>query len=161
MFGKPLAYYVRLQAYALIAILAVFLIRLIMSPLGIPDSAGKILSLTLIQLLALPYYALLAKREGLGFRHLYAMGLIQSLFSQTLVALAIALGIFTGQDNIYTIPEFYPAATQGPGGPFPVDGKNWMHAGAHIVFAGLLVLPIIFWAMSSISFAIARRVKSW
>ena len=161
MFGKPLAYYLRLQTYALIAILGVFLIRLIMPALGVPDSAGKILSLTLIQLLALPYYALVAKREGLGFRHLCAMGLIQGLFSQTLVALAIALGIATGQDNIYTIPEFYPAASQAPGGPFPADGKNWMHAGAHIVFAGLLVLPLIFWAISSICFAVARRVRSW
>jgi len=161
MFGKPLAYYARLQAPALIAVLVVFLFRMLMPALGIPDSFGKVLSLTLVQLLALPYYALLAKREGLGFRHLYAMGLLQSLFSQTLVALAIAGGIFTGQDNIYTIPEFYPAATQGPGGPFPMDGKNWMHAGAHIVFAGLLVLPVIFWAISSICLLIARRVKSW
>ena len=161
MFGKPLAYYLRLQAPALIAILLVFLIRLTMSIAGVPDSAGKVLSVTLVLFLALPYYALLAKREGLGYRHLYAMGLIQSLFSQTLVALAIILGTLLARDNIYTIPEFYPGASAGPSSPFPADGKNWMHAAAHVVFAGLLVLPIISWAVSSVCLFIARRVKSW
>jgi hypothetical protein len=161
VFGRPLTYYLRLQAPALIAILVVFLARLVLSMAGVPNSTFKVLSVTLVLFLALPYYALLAKREGLGFRHLYAMGLVQGLFSQTLVALAIVLGMITGADNVYTIPEFYPAASQGPGGPFPVDGKNWMHAGAHIVFAGLLALPLISWVISSVCLVIARRVKSW
>jgi hypothetical protein len=161
MFGKPLAYYVRLQAYPLAAILVIFLARLSMSSLGIPGSVEMILSVTLVQFLALPYYALLAKRENLSFRHLYAMGLTQSLFAQTLIALAIVLGIFTGRDNIYTIPEFYPVGLQGPDGPFPVDGKNWMHAGAHVLFAGLLVPPLVYWGISSVCLVIARRVKSW
>lgn len=159
MFGKPLAYYLKLQAPALIAIFVVFLVRLVMSMAGVPASAGKILSLTFVLILALPYYALLAKREGLGFRHLFAMCFVQGLFSQTLVALAIVLGIVTGQDNIYTIPEFYPGANGE--GPFPTDGKNWMHAGAHVIFAGALALPIFSWALSSLFLVIARRVKSW
>lgn len=159
MFGKPLAYYLKLQAPALIAIVVVFLVRLVMSMAGVPASVGKILSLTFVLILALPYYALLAKREGLGFRHLFAMCLIQGLFSQTLVAVAIVLGIVTGQDNIYTIPEFYPGANGES--PFPVDGKNWMHAGAHVIFAGALALPIFSWAVSSLLLVIARRVKSW
>ena len=159
MFGKPMAYYLRLQAPALIAITVVFIVRLAMSRGGIPDSAGKILSITFILILALPYYALLAKREGLTFKHLYAMGFIQGVFSQTLVALAIVLAIVTGHDNIYTIPEFYPQSAGGT--PFPVDGKNWMHAIAHIVFAGALVLPLASWAVSSVLLVIARKVKSW
>ena len=159
MFGKPMAYYLRLQAPALIAITVVFIVRLAMSRGGIPDSAGKILSITFILILALPYYALLAKREGLTFKHLYAMCFIQGVFSQTLVALAIVLAIVTGHDNIYTIPEFYPQSAGGT--PFPVDGKNWMHAIAHIVFAGALVLPLASWAVSSVLLVIARKVKSW
>lgn len=159
MFGKPLAYYLKLQAPALIAIFVVFLVRLVMSMAGVPASAGKIMSLTFVLILALPYYALLAKREGLGFRHVFAMCLIQGLFSQTLVALAIVLGIVTGQDNIYTIPEFYPGANGE--GPFPADGKNWMHAGAHVIFAGALALPIFGWLVSSLLLVIARRVNSW
>jgi len=159
MFGKPLAYYLGLQAPALIAILVVFFIRLVMSMGGVPDSAGKILSITFVLILALPYYALVAKREGLTFKHLYAMCLVQGLFSQTLVALAIVLAIFTGHDNIYTIPEFYPASQGGT--PLPVDGKNWAHAGAHVLFAGALILPLATWAVSSALLAVARRVKSW
>ena len=159
MFGKPLSYYIGLQKPALIAITVVFLFRLIMPSGGIPMSAGKVLSLTAVLILALPYYALLAKREGLGFKHLFAMCLIQGLFSQTLVALAVVLGIVTGADNIYTIPEFYPQSTGGT--PFPVDGKNWMHAIAHVVFAGAFALPLATWAVSSVLLVIARKVKSW
>ena len=159
MFGKPMAYYLRLQAPALIAITAVFLIRLVMSMAGVPDSAGKILSITFVLILALPYYALLAKREGLTFKHLYAMCFVQGVFSQTLVALAIVLAIFTGHDNIYTIPDFYPASQGGT--PLPVDGKNWMHAAAHVIFAGALALPLVSWAVSSVLLVIARKVKSW
>lgn len=159
MFGKPMAYYLRLQAPALIAITAVFLIRLVMSMAGVPDSAGKILSITFVLILALPYYALLAKREGLTFKHLYAMCFVQGVFSQTLVALAIVLAIFTGHDNIYTIPDFYPASQGGT--PLPVDGKNWMHAAAHVIFVGALALPLVSWAVSSVLLVIARKVKSW
>jgi uncharacterized membrane protein len=159
VFGKPLSYFLGLQAPALIAILVVFLIRLVMSMAGVPDSAGKILSITSILILALPYYALLAKREGLTFKHLYAMCFVQGLFSQTLVALAIVLGIITGHDNIYTIPDFYPPSQGGT--PLPVDGKNWGHAAAHVVFAGALVLPLATWAVTSLLLVVARRVKSW
>ena len=159
MFGKPLSFYLRIQTPVLMAITAVFLIRLLMSMAGVPDGVGKVLSLTWVLILALPYYALVAKREGLTFKHLYSLCFIQSLFSQTLIALAIALAITTGHDNIYTVPEFYPAS-QG-GGPFPVDGKNWAHAGAHVVFAGALILPLVSAVVSSALLAVARRVKSW
>jgi hypothetical protein len=159
MFGKPLTYYLGLQAPALIAIFVVFLIRLVMSAGGVPDSAGKILSITFVLILALPYYALVAKREGLTFKHLYAMCFVQGLFSQSLVALAIVLAIFTGHDNIYTVPDFYPASEGGT--PLPIDGKNWVHAAAHVLFAGVLILPLATWAVSSALLAVARRVKSW
>lgn len=159
MFGKSLSYFLGLQAPALIAILVVFLVRLVMSMAGVPDSAGKILSIMSVVILALPYYALVAKREGLTFKHLYAMCFVQGVFSQTLVALAIVLGIITGHDNIYTIPEFYPPSQGGT--PLPLDGKNWGHAGAHILFAGALVLPLLTWPISSLLLVAARKVKSW
>lgn len=158
MFGKPLMYYVEKQIPALIIITVVFLIRLGMSLASVPDSAGKILSLTSVLLIAPTYYAVIARREGLGFKQLYAMGLVQGLFSQTLVALAIALAIFTGRDNIYTIPEFYPPSQGGT--PLPVDGKNWMHAAAHVVFAGGIALPIVAWLIGSISLLIVRRTNA-
>lgn len=156
MFGKPLAYYVGLQAPVLIAILLVFLLRFFMATAGVPDSAGRTLSLTGVLILALPYYALVAKRHGLTFKHLYALSFIQGLFSQTLIAMAITLAVFTGNDNIYTVHEFYQAA-QG----MPPDGKNWLHATAHVIFAGALVLPVAGWAISSALLVIVRKVKSW
>ncbi len=155
MFGRPLMFYVGRQKPVLIIIAGVFLFRLLMSAVGIPDSAGKILSITSILLIAPTYYAVLARREGLGFKELYAMGLVQGLFSQTLVALAIVVGILSGRDNIYTVPEFYPASSGGT--PLPVDGKNWVHAAAHVGFAGALAFPLLAWLIGSITLIIARR----
>ena len=160
MFGKPFAFYLARQRTPLLAITIMFFVRFALSVAGAPAVSGKVLSVTAVLLLALPYYALLAKREGLGFRHLYAFCFIQGLFSQVLVALAIAVGILTGTDNMYTIPEFYPFSN-GSNPSFPIDGKNWMHAGAHIVFAGAIFIPLGTWIVSSVLLFIARRVKSW
>ena len=41
-----------------------------------------------------------------------------------------------GQDNIYTIPEFYPPSAGNDPMGMPPDGKNFGHAIAHIVVAG-------------------------
>jgi hypothetical protein len=45
--------------------------------------------------------------------------------------LAIVLAILTGQDNVYTVPEFTRGAV----------GRSWLHAGAHLVIVGAIVLP--------------------
>jgi hypothetical protein len=124
---------------------------------GVPDSAGKVFSITAFLILALPYYALQAKREGLTFKQLYVMCFVQGVFSQTLVAAAIVLAIFTGHDNIYTVPDFYPPSQGGT--PLPLDGKNWMHAGAHVFVAGALILPLVTWAVSSLLLVVARKMK--
>lgn len=155
MFGSKLIDYVRLQLPVLVLITLVWAARLGLSLAGVPDSTGRFVSITAVLALASVYYALLVHNSGFGsYKQLYALCLIQGVYSQVLVALAIALAIFTGHDNIYTVPEFYPPA-QG-GSPFPVDGKNWVHAIAHIVLAGALFLPLATWLLGALVLALLR-----
>ena len=158
MFGKTIGEYVRFQKPVLLLITAVWALRLAMSLAGVPDSTGRFVSITVVVLVAPLYYAWLLNDGGFGsFKQLYALCLIQGVYSQTLVALAIALAIFTGHDNIFTVPEFYPASKGGS--PFPIDGKNWGHAGAHIILAGSIFLPLIAWIVGSVALAIMRRLR--
>jgi hypothetical protein len=73
--------------------------------------------------------------------------LFQGLLGEGLVALAIVLAIFTGQDNIYTAPEY-----SGGG-----DGKNWVHVVAHLIVGGV-ILPLVSWGISSLVLLVTKKV---
>ena len=89
------------------------------------------------------YYGWAVGQQGFGsFKQLYGANLVQGVFSQTLIALAIVLAIVLGQDNIYTIPEFYPPSAGNDPMGMPPDGKNFGHAIAHIVVAGAIAMPL-------------------
>ena len=107
---------------------------------------AQFVSVTGVLVVGALYYGWAIGRKGFGsFKQLYGLNLVQGVFSQTLVAIAIVLAIVIGQDNIYTTPEFYPPA-QGIGVlglPLPPDGKNFGHAIEHIVVAGAIAFPII------------------
>jgi hypothetical protein len=94
----------------------------------------------------------------IGLKQLYGLNLVQGVFSQTLVALAIVLAMGRGRDNIYTTPEFYPPA-QGVGVlglPLSPDGKSLGHAVEHIVVAGAVGFPVIGWLLGA-PVLLARR----
>ncbi len=153
MFGKPLSQYLAFQRPILILIAAVWAMRLLLSIAGIPVSGARFMSVTGVLVVGALYYGWAVGRMGFGsFKHLYVLNLIQGVFSQTLVALAILLAIAMGQDNIYSIPEFYPPA-QGIsvlGLPMPPDGKSLGHAIEHVVVAGFIAFPIIGWLLGSL-----------
>jgi hypothetical protein len=160
MFGKSLSAYVAFQKEVLILIAAVWALRLVLSMAGIPVSGAQFVSVTGVLVLGALYYGWAVGRKGFGsFRQLYGLNLVQSVFSQTLVALAIVLATVTGQDNLYTIPEFYPPAQGIPvlGLPLPPDGKNFGHAIEHVVVAGFIGFPIIGWVMGSLVLLATRR----
>jgi len=158
MFGRTLAEYVRFQKPVFVLIAVVWALRLALSLAGVSIALAQLVSITGVLLATVFYYPWALQRSGFGsFKQLYALCLIQGVFSQTLVALAIVLAIVTGQDNIYTVPEFYPPS-QG-GSPFPVDGKNFAHAVAHIVLAGAIVIPTVTWILGSIVLAVMRRTS--
>ena len=160
MFGKSLSEYVAFQKPILILIAAVWALRLVLSMAGVPVSGAQFVSVTGVLVLGALYYGWAVGQKGFGsFKQLYGLNLVQGLFSQTLVALAIVLANVTGQDNIYSIPEFYPPA-QGIGVlglPLPPDGKNLGHAIEHIVVAGAIGFPIIGWLLGSLVLLATRR----
>ena len=160
MFGKSLSEYVVFQKTILILIAAVWALRLALSMGGVPVAGAQLLSVTGVLLLGALYNGWAVGHQGFGsFKHLYGLNLVQGLFSQTLVALAIVLAIVLGQDNIYTTPEFYPPA-QGIGVlglPLPPDGKNLGHAIEHIVVAGAIGFPIIGWLLGSLVLLATRK----
>jgi hypothetical protein len=160
MFGRSLAQYVSFEKPILILIAVVWLLRMGLSTAGMPTAGVRFFSITGVLALGSLYYGWAASRQGFGsFKQLYGANLIQGLVSQTLIAAAIVLAIVTGQDNIYTIPEFYPASAGGDPLGLPPDGKNLGHAIAHIVVVGALVGPIVGWLLSS-AVHLATRKKA-
>ena len=158
MFGKPLSAYVAFQKPVLLLITAVWLLRLVLSMAGVPVSGAKFVSVTGVLVLAALYYGWAVGQKGFGsFKQLYGLNLIQGIFSQALIALAIVLAMVIGQDNIYTIPEFYPPSAGNDPMGLPPDGKNFGHAIAHVVVAGAIAFPIIGWLLGSVVHLATRK----
>jgi hypothetical protein len=148
MFGKSVGQYLSFERWFLVAIVVVFVARLALSLAGTPNATVKWFSVTVVLLLGTLYYGVAVHTRGFGsYKQLYPLSLFQSLLGEGLVALGVALGIVTGQDNIYTAPEY-------SGG---IDGKNWLHVFAHLVIAAV-VLPLVSWAISSLVLLVTRKV---
>jgi hypothetical protein len=147
MFGKSVGQYLSFQKMILAAIVAVFLVRLVLSLAGTPNATAKWVSVTAVLILGTLYYGVAVHTRAFGsYKQLYPLLLFQSLLAETLVALAIVLGIVTGHDNIYTAPEY-------SGG---TDGKNWLHVFAHLV-VGSVILPLLSWAISSLVLLVTKK----
>src|SRR5689334_19085801 len=124
IFGKTLSQYLNFQKYILLLILVVGLGRLILSLAGLPNSATKWLSISVVALIGLVYYAIRVHTTGFGsYKQLLPLIFIQSVVSQAIVIVGIVIAIYTHKDNVFSAPEF-------SGG---TDGKTWLHAGAHLV----------------------------
>jgi len=148
MFGKSVGQYLSFQKLFLVAIVVVFLVRLALSLAGMPNATVKWVSVTVVLLLGVLYYGVAVHTRGFGsYKQLYPLLLFQSLLGEGLVALAIVLGIVTGQDNIYTAPEY-----SGGG-----EGKTWLHVFAHLVVAAV-ILPLVSWAIASLVLLVTKKV---
>jgi hypothetical protein len=148
MFGKPFAEYIRFQNWILNLIVAVFLIRLVLSLGGASFSQTRWFSMNLVLLLGLVYCSVAVHtRKFGGYRHLLGLLLVQNLLAHTLIALAIVLSIITGKPNIFTAPEV-------SGG---TDGANWFHVFAHVI-AGFLA-SLVAWLIGSAILFLTRKLK--
>jgi hypothetical protein len=157
MFGKSLSEYVAFQKPILILIAAVWAVRLALSMAGVPVAGAQVVSVTGVLVLGALYYGWAVGRKGFGsFKQLYGLNLVQGVFSQTLVALAIVLAMALGQDNIYTTPS--SIAPQGIGvlGLPPPDGRTWRHAIGRRS-GRRHRLPIIGWLLGSLVLLATRR----
>jgi hypothetical protein len=140
--------YLGFQKVVLALVVLAFLVRLALSLSGTPNASAKWISVTAVLLLGVVYYGVAVHTRGFGsYKQLYPLVLFQSLLGEGLVALAVALAILTGTDNIYTAPEY-----SGGG-----DGKNWLHVVAHLVIA-VVVLPLVSWGVSSLVMLVTKKV---
>jgi hypothetical protein len=148
MFGKTVAQYLGFQKVVLALIVLAWLVRLTLSLSGTPNATAKWISVTVVLLLGVLYYGVAVHTRGFGsYKQLYPLVLFQSVLGEGLVALAVALAIVTGRDNIYTAPEY-----SGGG-----DGKNWLHVVAHLVI-GAVVFPLVSWGVSSLVLLVTKKV---
>jgi len=135
--------YFRFQRAIFAAIVSVFVIRLVMSWAGFPNSYTRWVSVNLVLGIGLLTIAVAIPLSGFGgYKSLFVVLLNQTVLAQGLVALAIIAGIITGVDNVYTTPEF----ARSP------NGKIWGHVIAHLVFSMILTV-ISFLAAVPIFFA--------
>lgn len=154
IFGKSHSEYFGFQRMVLAVVAAVALLRLALSLAGVPDASVKWLSVSWVGLLGIVYYGVRVHTAGFGsYRQLLPLIVIQNAVMQAIIIGGIALAIGTGQDNIYTAPEFSVDIRTGQSG---VDGKNWLHAGGHAMF-GLVLGSLIAWGIASLVLLITKK----
>lgn len=152
IFGKRLSEYVAFAKPFLILILAVGIARLALSLGGVPDSTARWVSITAAIWIGVLYYAVRVHTTGFGsYKQLLPICFLLSLTAQVIIVPAIILAIFTGTDNIYSIPENY----------FGNDGKTWLHVAGHLFIGGTTLGPLIGWLVGCvIMFATKKLVTN-
>jgi hypothetical protein len=135
IFGKRVSEYIEFGKLFLILIPVVGIVRLALSLGGTPTPTAKWISITAAIWIAVVYYAIRVHTTGFGsYKHLLPIYVLLSWSAQIVIVPAILLAMYTGTDNIFSVPEY----------AFGQDGKTWLHAGAHLVF-GSTVAPLISW----------------
>ncbi|HYU48267.1 MAG TPA: hypothetical protein VEK84_19060 [Terriglobales bacterium] len=149
IFGKRLADYVAFSKPFLGLILVVGIARLALSLGGVPVSTAKWISITAVIWIGVLYYAVRVHPSGFGsYKHLLPIFVLMSLVAQAIIVPAIVLAIFTGHDNIYSVPEY----------SFGRDSKTWLHAGAHLAL-GTTIGSLMGWLVGClIMFATKKLV---
>jgi hypothetical protein len=149
VFGKPFSEYVRFTCYGLYVIAAVTILRLVLSLAGVDNSSARWVSGTVATLACVLVYSAMVHTKRFGsYKQVLPVVWTLSMTLSVIVALAVVLGIVTGQDNIFTAPEF-------SGGQ---DGKNWGHVFAHVVL-GAVVAPLVLWGVGSLVLLVTRKVS--
>lgn len=147
IFGKSISEYFGFQKVILWLIVIVGVCRLALSLAGVPNSTAKWLSITAVIVVGAVYCAVKVHTAGFGsYKHLLPLLVIQGALSQLIIAASIALAIFTNRDNIFSAPEY-----SGGG-----DGKNWGHAGAHLL-VGFVIAPLVFWLVGSLILLVLKK----
>ena len=148
IFGKRLSEYVAFSKPFLGLILVVGLVRFGLSFAGVPNSAAKWFSITVVMWIGVLYYAARIHTSGFGsYKHLLPICVLQSLTAQVIIVPAIILAIFTGHDNIYSAPEF----------SFGSDGKTWLHVAAHL-FIGTTIGSVMGWLVGCLIMFAAKKL---
>lgn len=148
IFGKSLSDYVRFERVFLILVLVVGVARLALSLLGVPNSTAKFLSLTVLFLLGMLYYAVRVYTSGFGsYKQLLPVYALPVIVGNCIIITGIVIAILTDKDNIFSAPEFSPRRA---------DGGTWSHAASHGV--AIIVMPVIMWAVGSLIMFVTRKL---
>ena len=148
IFGKKISEYYQFAKGMLGLIVLVGIVRLALSLGGVPNSTTKWVSITAVMWIGILYFAVRVHTSGFGtYKHLLPIYFLQSLAVQVIVVPAIVLAIFTGQDNIYTVPEY----------SFGSDGKTWLHAGAHL-FVGTTIGTLVGWIVGCLIMFVTKKL---
>ena len=150
IFGKRLSEYLAFCKPFLILILIVGIARLAMSLGGVPNSTARWFSITAVIWIGVLYYAIRVHTSGFGsYKQLLPIYVLQSLAAQAIIVPGIILAIFTGQDNIYSVPEY----------AFGSDGKSWLHVGAHLVL-GTTIAPLLSWLVGCVIMFATKKLAT-
>ncbi|MGH9391412.1 MAG: hypothetical protein ACRD1Z_17535 [Vicinamibacteria bacterium] len=150
IFGKSLSEYARFVKAFLAIILVVGVLRLALSMAGVPNANVSGLSMSVAVLAGALYCAVRMPKTGFGsYRHLLPLMVLLSGVANGFTAVGILLAIATGQDNVFTAPEY-----SGGG-----DGKTWFHVGAHLVL-GLTLFPLILWGVGSLAMFVTKKLAA-
>ncbi len=150
IFGKRLSEYVAFCRVFLVLILAIGLARLALSLGGVPNSTTKWLSMTAAVWIAVIYYSIRTHTSEFGsYRQLLPIVALLNLVAQVVAIAGIAIAIFTGNNNVFSSPEF----------AFGSDGKTWTHLLAH-VFIGTTVGSLVPWLIGSGLLAATRKMTA-
>jgi hypothetical protein len=148
IFGKRLSEYVAFAKPFLILILVVGVVRLALSLGGVPISAARFLSITAVAWIGVLYFAIRVHTSGFGsYKQLLPIYVLQSIAAQVIIVPGIIIAIVTGEDNIYSVPEY----------SFGSDGKSWLHVGAHLVL-GTTIAPLISWLVGCVIMLVTKRL---
>lgn len=149
IFGKSLSDYVRFEQGFLILVAVVGVARLGLSLLGVPNSTAKFLSLTVLFLLGMVYYAVNVYTSGFGsYKQLLPVLALPVIIGNCIIITGIVIAIETGKDNIFSAPEFSPGR---------VDGKTWGHVAGHAV--ATVVMRLILWTIGCLIMFFTKKLS--
>src|SRR5262245_52749329 len=148
MFGKKLSEYIQFVRWILIVVAVAFVVRLRLCIPRTPFAQTRWVSFNLVLLVGLIYSSIAVHTNGFGsYNQLLGLLLVQNVFAHILIALGIVIGIVTGRQNAFTVPE-----VSGGG-----NGASWVHAVIHLV-AGFVV-PVFAWLIGSVILFATKTLK--
>jgi hypothetical protein len=150
IFGKPLSEYVAFAKPFLGLIVVIGIVRLALSLAGVPNSASRWISTSAAVWIAVFYYSIRVHTSGFGsYKQLLPVLFLLNTTAQAIAMSGILLGIITGQNNIYTAPEY----------AFGSDGKTWLHFFSHL-FLGTPVGSVVYWLVGCLILLASRKLLS-
>jgi hypothetical protein len=149
IFGKRVSDYAEFCRVFLILIAVVGVIRLALSLGGAPNATAKWLSMTAAVWIGVIYYSVRVHTTGFGsYKQLLPIVALLNITAQMIAIIGIAIAMFTGNDNIFSAPEY----------AFGSDGKTWFHLGAHM-FIGTTIGSLVPWLIGCGVLAITRKLS--